>query len=97
MAGLAQKHTGALGQVKPLIASGELASYFNVASDARSVSVNTNWMAGTIKGGAAVHQFGSKNGRIPARPFLPVQSDGSLYPQEQGKILDAINDYLTGR
>lgn len=82
---------------KPLIASGDLSSSFSVASDSRSVSVNTNWMAGTIKGGAAVHQFGSKNGGIPARPFFPVQSDGSLYPQEQTKILDAINDYLMGR
>lgn len=52
---------------------------------------------------AAIQQFGGtkaefKNlwGDIPARPFLPVRLDGSLYPQEQAAILDVLNRYLTG-
>lgn len=32
---------------------------------------------------------------IPARPSMPVRIDGTLYPQEQSLIIDAINDYLT--
>lgn len=32
---------------------------------------------------------------IPARPFLPVRQDGTLYPQEQTEILRALNDYLS--
>jgi hypothetical protein len=34
---------------------------------------------------------------MPARPFLPVRSDGSLYQPEQEEILKALNDWLAGR
>lgn len=97
--GINKKGQGLAMGKKPLIASGLLANSFNVklAADGRGVSVNTNWRAAEIKGGAAVHQFGSLNGRIPARPFFPIKSDGSLYPQEQSKILDALNAYLAGK
>lgn len=48
---------------------------------------------------AAIQQFGGQAGRgrkvtIPARPFLPIRQDGTLYQDEQAQILDAINDYL---
>lgn len=48
---------------------------------------------------AAIQQFGGKAGRghkvaIPARPFLPIRQDGTLYPAEQALVLQAINDYL---
>jgi phage virion morphogenesis protein len=33
---------------------------------------------------------------IPARPFLPMRSDGTLYPQEQADVLAALNEYLIG-
>lgn len=53
---------------------------------------------------AAIQQFGGKKsefphlwGDIPARPFLPVHPDGTLYPAEQAAILADINDYLTAR
>lgn len=32
---------------------------------------------------------------IPARPYLPIHQDGTLYPIEQAEILKAINAYLT--
>jgi phage virion morphogenesis protein len=34
---------------------------------------------------------------MPARPFLPVRSDGTLYAAEQAEILTALNDWLAGR
>ena len=48
---------------------------------------------------AAIQQFGGNAGRghkvtIPARPFLPIQQDGSLYPDEKTEILKALNSYL---
>ena len=48
---------------------------------------------------AANQQFGGQAGRgkkvtIPSRPFLPIRQDGSLYPEEQEQLLDAINAYL---
>lgn len=51
---------------------------------------------------AAMQQFGGTTSSrsmipgktIPARPFLPVHLDGTLYPKEEADILQAINDYL---
>lgn len=48
---------------------------------------------------AAIHQFDGKAGRghkvdIPARPYLPVKADGSLYPQEKELILRDLNSFL---
>ena len=31
---------------------------------------------------------------IPARPFMPIHADGSLYPEEKAEILKSLNDYL---
>ena len=35
--------------------------------------------------------------KIPARPYLPVRADGSLYPAEQAEILAQINAWLAGQ
>lgn len=48
---------------------------------------------------AAIQQFGGKAGRghkvtIPARPFLPIRQDGTLYPAEQAWVLQALNEFL---
>jgi phage gpG-like protein len=51
---------------------------------------------------AAIQQFGGTTGAgswipgktIPARPFLPIHQDGTLYPDDRAEILKAINDYL---
>jgi len=51
---------------------------------------------------AAMHQFGGITGakswipgkKIPARPFLPIHQDGTLYPAEQSEVLTALNAYL---
>lgn len=50
---------------------------------------------------AAIQQFGGKKsefanlwGDIPARPFLPIKPDGSIYPTELGLIIDQLNRYL---
>jgi phage gpG-like protein len=34
----------------------------------------------------AVHQFGSRNGLIPARPFLPIDGKGALAPSVKKEI-----------
>ncbi|MFM2056055.1 MAG: hypothetical protein RLY71_440 [Pseudomonadota bacterium] len=50
---------------------------------------------------AAIQQFGGKKsefphlwGDIPARPFLPIRQDGSLYPADRAEVLDLLADYL---
>lgn len=82
---------------KPLIGiSKRLMGQFHVDADSRSVTVGNSMVY------AAIQQFGGQAGlghkvTIPARPFLPVFQDGSLYPAEQAKILETLNGYLAGR
>lgn len=47
-------------------------------------------------GGGVFKKVRHPGSKIPARPFLPIQSNGSIYPQDRAMILDAINDYLLG-
>ncbi len=87
------KGSRALGNKKPLIDSGFLRQQIVPSSTATSLSVTATALY------AAIHQFGGKAGRgltvtIPARPFLPVRQDGSLYPKEGELILGEINAFL---
>jgi phage gpG-like protein len=97
---LNSKGLAVMGNKKPLIGeSGDLRRQIVARADAASVTIGA-----TMKY-AAIQQFGGKTGAkswipgatIPARPFLPVKSDGSLYPQEQALILQEINEYLMDR
>jgi phage gpG-like protein len=82
---------------KPLMGeSGDLARQFFVSSDERSVTVGSSMIY------AAMQQYGGKKsqfpklwGDIPARPFLPVRSNGDLYPQEEAHIVTMLQDYLS--
>lgn len=82
---------------KPLKGEGDdLARQFVVLPDEHGVTVGSSMLY------AAMQQFGGKKsqfpnlwGDIPARPFLPVMSNGDLYPQEEAQIIDMIQDYLT--
>lgn len=87
------KGSRALANKKVLIDSGFLRRQIVPSSTDTSLSVTATALY------AAIHQFGGKAGRgltvsIPARPFLPVHKDGSLYPQESELILGEINAFL---
>ncbi|MDD4942734.1 MAG: phage virion morphogenesis protein [Rhodoferax sp.] len=79
---------------KPLIGdSQDLRRQFTLAATANTLTV------GNTMAYAAIQQFGGQAGRgrkvtIPARPFLPVHPDGTLYPAEQAEIITALNAYL---
>lgn len=85
-----------LGGKKLLIDSTHLKNSFRrqVIGDALIVSSTQAY--------AAMHQFGGTTSpssmipgkTIPARPFLPIKQDGSLYPAEQAEVLATINEYL---
>jgi phage gpG-like protein len=81
---------------KPLIDTGILSSkiFHRVSDNALTVST-----AEATSAYAAIQQFGGKAGRghkvnIPARPYLPIRQDGTLYPDEKAEILQALNNYL---
>lgn len=52
---------------------------------------------------AAIQNFGGRTGAnswipgalIPARPFMGVRPDGTLYDSDRAAILEALNDYFT--
>lgn len=90
------KGARALAGKKPLIAGGTLQEQIVASATASLLTVGTNSATSAY---AAIQQFGGKAGRghsvtIPARPYLPIRQDGTLYPQESELILHDINTYL---
>lgn len=50
---------------------------------------------------AGIQQFGGQAGRghkvtIPARPFMPIKADGTLYPDDQQLLITALETFLMG-
>lgn len=83
-----------LANKKPLIGpTGQLQKQFHSLVVGNTLTVSSPFVY------SAIHQFGGKAGRglkvtIPARPYLPIRSDGTLYPDDQAEILKVINQYL---
>jgi len=40
------------------------------------------------------HQFGTEDGKIKARPFMPITQDGELYDNVNEEVLDILLGYL---
>jgi phage gpG-like protein len=81
---------------KPLIASGVLKDKMHLEFTNKMLTISTDV---STRNYAAIQQFGGKTGRghkvtIPARPYFPIRLDGTLYPDEQAKIMEALNEYL---
>jgi phage gpG-like protein len=87
---LSAKSRRALEATTPLVDTGELRDgiRYQLSGDGRTLEVGTNRFAGEWDGGAAVHQFGDKKGRIPARPFLGVSAE------DRGEVLDILDRFL---
>lgn len=85
---------------KILQKSGRLRNSFTSVNTEDSVTVGTNLGSGSIKGGAAIHQFGGMAGRgrkvkIPARPFMPIDKSGNLEPSLRTAILSYVDSKLS--
>ncbi|MGD9872372.1 MAG: phage virion morphogenesis protein [Thauera sp.] len=81
---------------KMLQVSGDLARSIESEAGPRHALVSVN------KRYAAIHQFGGKAGKgrkvaIPARPYLPIEADGSLTEPARETIGEIITRYLAGR
>jgi len=85
---LTKKGAGVVMAKKPLVETGMLQDTIRYNATDSSVEIGTNRFAGEWAGGAAVHQFGSRNGKIPARPFLGVSSD------DERTVLDVLGNFL---
>lgn len=73
---------------KPLVDTGELAHTIRWQPIPGGVAVGTDRLSGLFAGGAAVHQFGSRDGHIPARPFLGLSNS------DRGAILEIVAQHL---
>jgi len=79
-----------LASTSPLVDSGKLKRTIRylITDDGAGVVIGTNRFADEWDGGAAVHQFGSKDGRIPARPFLGLSNS------DERMVLDILNGFI---
>lgn len=81
------------GNSKALYHEGTLQRSLFADSDNTSAVVGVN---ATANGYAypAVHQYGSKDGKVPARPYLPFDEHGEVYDTVVNDILLMVGDYL---
>ena len=73
--------------------TGQLAASVSTDYDSNQAVIGSN------KVYAAIHQFGGEAGRgrkveIPARPYLPITTDGKLQPEAREEVLDTILRHL---
>ena len=86
------------GSERILRDSGHLADNWHIASDNKSVTVSNNSSCKGFAYGLS-HQFGANaerggKSKIPARPFLPVDSNGELEPNLKENIKSFLNDEI---
>jgi phage gpG-like protein len=92
--GLNKKGASRLASRKPLIGeSGDLSRQIISTVTGNTLTISSSPVY------AAIHQFGGQAGRglkvtIPARPFMPIQLNGELYPNEQKLVLDSLQEFL---
>ena len=101
---ITKKGIGLATSKKPLIGeSHDLSRQFHLQVSDGSVSVaNTMIYAAIQQFGAKKGEFGSGKkrrfpipwGDIPARPFMPIHADGSLYNSDRDAILADLNRYF---
>ncbi len=68
--------------------------YRSVDPDGRGVTIGLNAKSADGYPYPAVHQFGTEDGRIPARPFLPVDAAGRLPHRVAEEILATLAEYV---
>lgn len=87
---LSKRSRRALENVKPLVDTGMLQDTirYQLTPGGNGVEIGTNRFAGEWEGGAAVHQFGNRKGKIPARPFL------GLSASDERAVLDVLDRFL---
>jgi phage gpG-like protein len=81
-----------VASAKPLIDTGELSRTlrYQITDGGAGVEIGTNRTFSKTKGvGAEVHQFGTRDGRIPARPFL------GLSASDKTTVLEILDRFLS--
>jgi phage gpG-like protein len=88
---ISKKGSTSAASMRPLIDTRELSTTlrYQIASGGAAVEIGTNRTFNEGKGvGAEVHQFGTRDGRIPARPFLGLSNS------DKTTLLDSLASFL---
>lgn len=93
---LNQKHKdGSMQSMgKLLYAEGTLFESIDYEATSHDLTVGVNAYSDGDYPYPVVHQFGSKDGKTPARPFMPINSDGELYDNVKEELIDLLKDFL---
>ncbi|WP_294962065.1 phage virion morphogenesis protein [Sulfurimonas sp.] len=81
------------GSQKILYKSGHMQDSLNTTHNKHSATIGLN----ATKGGypyPVIHQFGTKDGKIAARPFMPIKEDESLYDNVKEELEKIIEEYM---
>ncbi len=79
---------------KILRQSGDLEDNWEISQGKNEVRIFNNTKSDKGFSYGIVHQFGSDAKNIPARPFLPIDSDGELDKDVEKEILGIFEDFL---
>lgn len=78
---------------KILYQEGDLQDKFiyEVSKDEIVIGTNTNFKGFSYP---AVHQFGTKDGKTPARAFMPITLEGKLYDDVENELERIVVDFV---
>ncbi|MGD9623863.1 MAG: phage virion morphogenesis protein [Arcobacter sp.] len=78
---------------KMLYQEGDLQDKFiyEVSKDEIVIGTNANFKGFSYP---AVHQFGTKDGKTPARAFMPITLDGKLYDDVENELGEIVVEFI---
>lgn len=77
--------------------SGDLARQLFYQVDDDSMTFGSSMIYAAMQQfGGSKSRFGHLWGDIPARPFLPITPQGTLYPADEELVIDQLSQYLLG-
>lgn len=79
---------------KLLYDEGTLRESIASEADSDSMAVGVNAYSKDGYPYPAVHQFGSEDGKTPARRFMPIDSDGELDGEVKEELLELLTDFF---
>lgn len=83
------------GHSRKLDETGHTRETLEYGSDNKSARVGTNAKSKDNYPYPAVQHFGTKDGRVPPREFLPFDQDGDLMDVAADSILDTVYEYFS--